>query len=205
MNAVLIKKILSKWGVTTEHVVNGIMAVEHTKKKKYDYILMDLHMPELNGLDATRMIRKPGNLNANTPVFAITADVMTSKNKETSLLFNKVLWKPLQILGFSDPTSPAQNWKERIKVEHKLEKWIQENNNQMMITGHTHRPRFPDKNEIPFFNDGSCVHPRSITGIEIENNKICLIKWHIITLENGTLQIQKTILEGPESLTHYMN
>ncbi|MDD7915148.1 metallophosphoesterase family protein [Polaribacter ponticola] len=117
----------------------------------------------------------------------------------------KILWKPLQILGFSDPTSPAQNWKERIKVEHKLEKWIQENNNQMMITGHTHRPRFPDKNEIPFFNDGSCVHPRSITGIEIENNEICLIKWHIITLENGTLQIKRTILEGPESLTHYMN
>ena len=88
----------------------------------------------------------------------------------------KVLWKPLQILGFSDPTSPAQNFKERIKVEHKLEKWIQENNNQMMITGHTHRPRFPDKNEIPFFNDGSCVHPRSITGIEIENNEICFDK-----------------------------
>ncbi|MGJ8743929.1 metallophosphoesterase family protein [Polaribacter sp.] len=117
----------------------------------------------------------------------------------------KVLWKPLQILGFSDPTSPAQNFKERIKVEYKLEKWIQENNNQMMITGHTHRPRFPEKNEIPFFNDGSCVHPRSITGIEIENNKICLIKWHIITLENGTLQIRRTLLEGPENLKHYMN
>ncbi|WP_158840303.1 metallophosphoesterase family protein [Polaribacter sp. L3A8] len=117
----------------------------------------------------------------------------------------KVLWKPLQILGFSDPTSPAQNFKERIKVEQKLEKWIQENNNQMMITGHTHRPRFPDKNEIPFFNDGSCVHPRSITGIEIENNEICLIKWHIITLKNGTLQIKRTLLEGPENLKHYMN
>ncbi len=75
----------------------------------------------------------------------------------------------------------------------------------MMITGHTHRPRFPDKNEIPFFNDGSCVHPRSITGIEIENNKICLIKWHIITKENGTMQIKRTFLEGLKSLTHYMN
>lgn len=122
-----------------------------------------------------------------------------------SIFLVKVLWKPLQILGFSDPTSPAQNFRERIKVEYKLEKWIQENNNQMMITGHTHRPRFPDKNEIPYFNDGSCVHRRSITGIEIENNEICLIKWHIITLENGTMQIKRRILEGPESLTHYMN
>ena len=75
----------------------------------------------------------------------------------------------------------------------------------MMVTGHTHRPRFPSPEEIPFFNDGSCVHPRSITGLEIENNKITLIKWHIITQENGTLQIKRTLLEGPEELTHYMN
>ncbi|WP_405611160.1 metallophosphoesterase [Polaribacter sp. Asnod1-A03] len=116
----------------------------------------------------------------------------------------KVLWKPLQILGFSDPTSPAQNFKERIKVERRLEKWIVANNNQMMITGHTHRPRFPDKNEIPLFNDGSCVHPRSITGIEIENHKITLIKWHIITNNSGIIQIKRTILEGPENLNNYM-
>lgn len=116
----------------------------------------------------------------------------------------KVLWKPLQILGFSDPTSPAQNFKERIKVEKRLEKWIVANNNQMMITGHTHRPRFPDKNEIPLFNDGSCVHPRSITGIEIENHKITLIKWHIITNNSGIIQIKRTLLEGPENLNNYM-
>ena len=34
---------------------------------------------------------------------------------------------------------------------------------------------------LPFFNDGSCVHPRSITGIEIENGEISLIKWEIST------------------------
>lgn len=117
----------------------------------------------------------------------------------------RILWKPLQIIGISDPTSPAQNFKELIKVERHIEDWIKENNNQMVVIGHTHRPRFPGKNEIPFFNDGSCVHPRSITGLEIENNKITLIKWHVITKENGMMQIKKTVLEGPESLTHYMN
>ncbi len=97
MNALLIKKILSKWGVTTEHAANGKQAVSLAQKKKYDFILMDLHMPELNGIDATRIIRLPGNLNTKTPVFAITADVMTSKENENSQLFNKVLWKPLDI------------------------------------------------------------------------------------------------------------
>ncbi len=117
----------------------------------------------------------------------------------------RVLWKPLQILGISDPTSPAQNYKELIKVERHIENWIKANNNQMVVIGHTHRPRFPSPNEIPFFNDGSCVHPRAITGLEIENNMITLIKWHIISKENGTLQIVKVVLEGPEKVSEYMN
>ncbi|TVZ56209.1 calcineurin-like phosphoesterase family protein [Lutibacter sp. Hel_I_33_5] len=117
----------------------------------------------------------------------------------------RVLWKPLQILGISDPTSPAQNFKGLIKVEKRIEDWIKANNNQMVVIGHTHRPRFPDATEIPFFNDGSCVHPRAITGLEIENNQIALIKWHMTTKENGTLQIIRTVLEGPEDLNHFIN
>ncbi len=93
----------------------------------------------------------------------------------------RILWKPLQVVGIKDPTSPAKNFKELIKVERRLKKWILANNNQMVIAGHTHRPRFPEPNELPYFNDGSCVHPRSITGIEIVDMKISLIKWHIIS------------------------
>ncbi len=115
----------------------------------------------------------------------------------------RVLWKPLQILGIKDPTSPAQNFRELIKVERHVERWIKNNNNQIVITGHTHRPRFPQPDEIPYFNDGSCVHPRCITGLEIENYEITLIKWHFITQENGTMQIVKSILEGPKNIEEY--
>ncbi|WP_299155858.1 metallophosphoesterase [uncultured Tenacibaculum sp.] len=116
----------------------------------------------------------------------------------------KILWRPLQLIGIDDPTSPAKNFKELIKVESRLEEWIKNNNNQMIVTGHTHRPRFPSPNELPHFNDGSCVHPRCITGLEIENKEITLIKWHVITNENGTMQIVKTILEGPEAISQYI-
>lgn len=116
----------------------------------------------------------------------------------------RVLWKPFQILGIKDPTSPAKNFTELIKIERRLKKWILANNNQMVIAGHTHRPRFPNPHELPYFNDGSCVHPRSITGIEIENMEISLIKWHIISHNNGTLQIIKTILEGPQKIEMYL-
>ena len=116
----------------------------------------------------------------------------------------RILWKPLQVVGIKDPTSPAKNFKELIKVERRLKKWILANNNQMVIAGHTHRPRFPEPNELPFFNDGSCVHPRSITGIEIVDMHISLIKWHIISREDGTLQIVKTVLEGPTAVALYL-
>ncbi len=120
-----------------------------------------------------------------------------------SRFFVRVLWKPLQIMGISDPTSPAKNHKELIKVERRIKKWINENNNLITIIGHTHRPRFPKPGDIPFFNDGSCVHPRSITGIEIENGTLSLIKWNIATKEDGTLQVKRTVLEKPKNISSY--
>lgn len=115
----------------------------------------------------------------------------------------RILWKPLNVMGIADPTSPAKNYKELIKVERRTKKWISENNNLVTIVGHTHRPRFPEPGDIPFFNDGSCVHPRSITGIEIQKGEISLIKWQIETNEDGFLQIVRIPLEGPEKIIYY--
>jgi hypothetical protein len=115
----------------------------------------------------------------------------------------RVLWKPLQVWGIADPTSPAKNYKELIKVERRIKKWILENESLLTIAGHTHRPRFASPDGIPFFNDGSCVHPRSITGIEVSGGEIALIKWHIATKEDGTLQIVRLVLEGPKKLSAY--
>ncbi|SNQ42613.1 metallophosphoesterase [Cellulophaga lytica] len=115
----------------------------------------------------------------------------------------RVLWKPLQVWGIADPTSPAKNHQELIKVEKRIKRWILQNNEKLTIVGHTHRPRFPEPGDIPFFNDGSCVHPRSITGIEIENGEISLIKWQIATTEDGTLRVVRVLLEGPQKLVEY--
>ncbi len=115
----------------------------------------------------------------------------------------RILWKPLNVMGIADPTSPAKNYKELIKVERRTKKWINENDNLITVTGHTHRPRFPEPGDIAYFNDGSCVHPRSITGLEIEAGKISLIKWQIVTTEDGTLKIDRFLLEGPTALMDY--
>jgi predicted phosphodiesterase len=115
----------------------------------------------------------------------------------------RVLWKPLQVWGIADPTSPAKNYKELIRIERRIKAWIAAREMRLTIIGHTHRPRFPEPGEIPLFNDGSCVHPRSITGIEIENGAISLIKWQIATNEDGVLQVVRILLEGPQKLADY--
>jgi len=115
----------------------------------------------------------------------------------------RVLWKPLNVMGIADPTSPAKNYKELIKIEKRIKRWIVDNNNLITIVGHTHRPRFPEPGDIAFFNDGSCVHPRSITGIELEDGMISLIKWQVSTTDDGTLKIVRVLLEGPQPLEAY--
>lgn len=134
------------------------------------------------------------------------ADYMNYVGWKINRFLVRILWRPLQIWGISDPTSPAKNYVERIKIELRIKKWIANNNRKLTIVGHTHRPSFsyPNAHTVPYFNDGSCVHPRSITGIEIVEGTITLIKWFIDTKEDGTLQVVKEILEGPTLLKNYI-
>jgi UDP-2,3-diacylglucosamine pyrophosphatase LpxH len=111
----------------------------------------------------------------------------------------RYFWKPLQLVGIHDPTSPAKDFKKRNTVEQRITEWTKEND-LITLAGHTHRPRFPDKYETPYYNDGSCVHPRCITGIEISNGEIVLVKWAVTPDENGALRIQRQQIEGPRRL-----
>ncbi|MGJ5642634.1 serine/threonine protein phosphatase [Formosa sp. S-31] len=115
----------------------------------------------------------------------------------------RILWKPLNVMGISDPTSPAKNYTETIRIERRIKTWIKENNNLITIVGHTHRPRFPEPGHVAFFNDGSCVHPHTITGLEIENGQISLIKWDTATTDDGYIRIVRSVLEGPKNLEDY--
>ncbi|AXT49380.1 response regulator [Aquimarina sp. BL5] len=97
VNALVMGQLLKKWGVKIERVKNGYDAVEIAKKTKVDFILMDIHMPEMNGFDATKNIRNSINENQHTPIYALTADVTAANNKDYLTYFDGFLWKPLQI------------------------------------------------------------------------------------------------------------
>lgn len=133
------------------------------------------------------------------------ADWFNYRLWKVSRFFVRYFWMPMQKwFNFKDPTSPAKNYKNLVRVEKKLKNWMIKNNNQMVIAGHTHRPRFPDPGLLPYFNDGSCVHPNSIIGLEIENLKIKMVKWHHELDDEGNNKIVKTILAGPQPLKLYL-
>lgn len=70
INAMVFSSFLEEWGVETTIVSNGADAVDRAREKRFDAILMDIHMPELNGSEAIRRIRQ---FDAGIPVIALTA------------------------------------------------------------------------------------------------------------------------------------
>jgi CheY-like chemotaxis protein/signal transduction histidine kinase len=73
-------KVLSKLGYQTEVANNGKEVLEVVSSKQYDLILMDVQMPEMDGLEATRMIR--ACLELQPVVIAMTANVMQGDRQE---------------------------------------------------------------------------------------------------------------------------
>lgn len=97
INAMVAGKLLSNWGMTTVHVLNGLEAIEKSKEKTFDFILMDIHMPEMNGFDATKYIRENKSPNSVTPIFALTADITADHEEDYVQYFNGFLRKPIEI------------------------------------------------------------------------------------------------------------
>lgn len=71
------------------------------------------------------------------------------------------------------------------------------------MAGHTHRPAFPKPGEGYYFNDGSCVHPRCITALELERGNISLVKWSAKVREDNVVYIGRDVLEGPQPILEY--
>lgn len=76
INAMLAIQVLTNGGFTVEHVVNGALAVEEVQKKNYDVVLMDIQMPIMNGIEATKSIRALEGAVSKIPIVAMTAHSM---------------------------------------------------------------------------------------------------------------------------------
>lgn len=76
INRLVLKTLFEQIELEIDLVENGALAVQAASIKQYDLILMDVHMPEMDGMAATRAIRQLGNANAAIPIIALTADAL---------------------------------------------------------------------------------------------------------------------------------
>ena len=75
LNQLLMRTLLDDFGFECDIAANGKIAIDKLRTKKFDIVLMDLQMPEMNGFEATEYIRN--TLNSAIPIIALTADVTT--------------------------------------------------------------------------------------------------------------------------------
>ena len=74
------------------------------------------------------------------------------------------------------------------KVAQRIAQWAQLNQ-QTIICGHTHLPVSSGSGQTPYFNTGSCINPGYITGIELVNGKLRLVKWTAVSKQDTQRQV----------------
>lgn len=129
LNQLLMRTLLDDFGFECDIADNGKIATEKIQTKKYDIILMDLQMPEMNGFEATDFIRN--KLKSDIPIIALTADVTTvDLAKCTAVGMNDYIAKPVdekllysKIIGIVKKTSKVNEVSLEVQPEITINKY----------------------------------------------------------------------------------
>ena len=97
MNQQIAVEVLQGLGYLTHSVGNGLEALEALRESKFDLVLMDCQMPEMDGFEATRIIRTSESLNLKElPIVAMTANAMNGdREKCVTAGMNAYVSKPM--------------------------------------------------------------------------------------------------------------
>ena len=99
VNQLVLRTLMEQFGITLTVVENGKLAVEAWESQTWDIILMDMQMPVMGGVEASRLIREQEQVTgrAKTPIIAVTANAMTHHMSEyESAGINGVVSKPIK-------------------------------------------------------------------------------------------------------------
>lgn len=98
MNFFVANKFLTGWGAIVTLAENGQLALELLEKEDFDLVLMDLHMPVMDGIEATRIIRKSEDPRIkDIPVVALTAAIMSkTHDRIDEVRINDYILKPFK-------------------------------------------------------------------------------------------------------------
>jgi CheY-like chemotaxis protein len=98
VNQFMLAKMLKDWNVEVEMVDNGRKAIEKLRVKSYDLILMDTHMPEMNGYEAAKTIRVDfDEPKRSIPIISLSASSFDHDQEQALTAgMNDVLAKPFK-------------------------------------------------------------------------------------------------------------
>jgi signal transduction histidine kinase/CheY-like chemotaxis protein len=112
VNVKLMQILLRNLGCTFDMVPDGEAACRALKKKDYDVVLMDVHMPNMNGIDATHIIRK--EIDNQVPIVALTAAAMQEeKAKCFESGMDDIVLKPVNVIELKEKLYAWGKCKER--------------------------------------------------------------------------------------------
>jgi len=111
VNQLVGAKLLEKMGHRVDIAANGLEAVNAVETLPYDLVFMDIQMPEMDGLEATRVIRKLESSVSNVPIVAMTANAMDGDRERcVESGMNDYLSKPVKrgdLLDMLEKLQPA--------------------------------------------------------------------------------------------------
>lgn len=98
LNQLVLLRMLKESGSNTDIANNGLEALDAHEKKRYDIILMDIQMPEMDGIEATRRIREREGSERHTPIIALTAFALKGdKERFLGMGMDGYIAKPVSI------------------------------------------------------------------------------------------------------------
>jgi CheY-like chemotaxis protein len=111
-NQIVFSVLLKRMGLEFDIAMNGKQAIDAVRNKTYSIILMDVRMPQIDGIEATKTIRSLGSVNGKQiPIVAVTAQAMEGDRE-------RCIWA-----GMSDYLAKPFT---REELEHTIAKWIGE-------------------------------------------------------------------------------
>jgi two-component system aerobic respiration control sensor histidine kinase ArcB len=102
LNIKISKNIIEKLGHTVEVVMSGVQALAHFSPNQYQFILLDIQLPDMSGFEVVKRLRSTYPNELLPPLVALTANVLSDKNSYLTQGMDAVLNKPLSVEALAE-------------------------------------------------------------------------------------------------------
>lgn len=97
VNRLVLARMVEHFGSNPTEAANGAEALELLRAQRFDLVLMDIHMPQMSGIQALQRLRDGAGPNREVPVVAVTGDTTRDRTEYIALGFDDYANKPISL------------------------------------------------------------------------------------------------------------